>query len=129
MHWGPWANVAIVIGIVSGTIAIVAGLWSGTRRVIRRLRPRAATPAIGRPQRAVQPLTQLIQPPIIIPPAQTSRDGGAASTMPGPGSTTGSSLFQTFGPGTSRERDLSEPAFKPGIKVFSEDSTHAEEHP
>jgi hypothetical protein len=129
MHWGPWANVAIVIGIVSGTIAIVVGLWSGSRWIIRRLRRRIATPAIDRPQRAVQPPTQVIQAPIVIPSAQAPRDGGAASTIPGPGSTTGTSTFETFAAGASRKRNLSETAFKPRTTVFSEDSAHAEECP
>lgn len=130
VHWGPWANVAIVIGIISGAGAIVAFLWSVTRRHVQRVRRRTAIPAVEPPpQRAIQPPMQVIQAPIVIPSAQTARDGGAVSTFPGPGRTTGSSAFKTFEPGASRERNSSEPAFKPGITVLSEDSGHVEERP
>jgi hypothetical protein len=101
MHWGPWTDVAVVIGIVSGTIAIVAGVWSAIRWAARRLRPRTVTQAVESPHRAVEPPAQVIQAPVVIPSAQTPRDGGAASTTPGPGSTTGSSIFETM-PGRSR---------------------------
>ena len=123
MHWAPWANVAIVIGIISGAIAIVAALRSVTRWVVGR---GTATPAVESPQRAIQPPAQVIQAPIVIPPAQAPRDGGAASTIPGPGGTTGSSIFKTLTLGTSRQTDaperlVAEPA--PSVPVEASPST------
>jgi hypothetical protein len=116
--------IAAVIGFPASLIAIVP--------IVRRHR----RTAVESPQRAIQPPTQVnqapvqvIQPPIVIPSGQVPRDGGAASTFPGPGRTTGTSAFKTWEPGASQEPNLPERAFEPGIKVISEDSAHAEGRP
>ena len=113
--------IAAVIGVPASLIAIVP--------IVRRAVARHGRTAVEPPQRAIQPPTQVIQAPIVIPSVQAPRDGGAASTFPGPGTTTGTSVFKTWEPGASREHDLPERAFEPGIRVFSEDSAHAEERP
>jgi hypothetical protein len=120
--------IAAVIGVPASLIAIVP--------IVRRAAARHRSTAVESPQRAIQPPTQVIQAPmqviqapIVIPSGQVPRDGGAASTFPGPGRTTGTSAFKTWAPGASREHNLPERAFEPGIRVFSEDSAHAEGRP
>jgi hypothetical protein len=88
----------IITGLIC-TIAAVIGIWQAVLPRDRRfLRRRAAIPAVEPPpQRAVQPPPQVVPAPIVILPGQAPNHGGAASTFPGPGTTSGTTSFATFG--------------------------------
>lgn len=129
MSWNLADDIGIVIGTVTGVIALVTFVLGVTRWVIRRLRRRAAPPVEPTTPPAVQPPPQLPPAPIVnVYPSQAPYEGGQVSTMPGPGSTTALTGFQTFGD-AGAGNNAPEPASQPGINVSDSDAGHAEDLP
>jgi hypothetical protein len=134
----------IVTGVIC-TIAAVIFIWQVVLPWVRRLRRRAETPTVETTdqaavepaeQAAVEPATTAaVQPPQQLPPApivnvypQAPYQGGAVSTMPGPGSATALTSFETF-PNAGAQNNPPGPAFQPGIHLSDSDAGHGEDLP